>query len=177
VPAARLQIDPVASTLYIPTHPCLLRELFNALPLENGPYYLIDFGSGKGRVILYASQYPFREITGIELDPVLHATAVRNIASFRGPRRCPSVRSVCMDFREFEIPSAPAVYFLYHPLRGEFMVRLLERICAAVAAAPRDAFLVYVNPEQAAAVDRSGVFRRFRVDSYSVVWRSIGQPV
>src|SRR5262245_37566835 len=33
----------------------------------------IDFGSGKGRVVIQAAMYPFRKVIGIELASDLHA--------------------------------------------------------------------------------------------------------
>src|SRR3984885_13557549 len=65
---------------YQPTEPTLFGEMIESLmqvtPKINLPEFtFIDIGSGKGRALLMASQYPFRRILGIELLPVLHRVA------------------------------------------------------------------------------------------------------
>ena len=51
VPVTRLQVDQVRSRMYQPTHPYYLRRVFDSLPLGSRRYDLVDFGSGKGRVL------------------------------------------------------------------------------------------------------------------------------
>ena len=109
---------------------------------------------------------------GVELDPDLHAAAEANIARYRGPRRCQSVRSVHADILEWPIPPTEAVYFAFAPLNGNAMVQLLKRICLSVEQRPRDAFLVYVAPWYSAAVEESGVFRPLSQEQDSTIWRT-----
>lgn len=47
------------------------------LTLED--YAFLDLGCGKGRALLLASEYPFRQVTGMELHPGLAAVARRNL--------------------------------------------------------------------------------------------------
>ena len=42
----------------------------------------VDYGAGKGRVLLLASQHPFAAIGGIEFAEELHDDATMNIAQF-----------------------------------------------------------------------------------------------
>jgi cyclopropane fatty-acyl-phospholipid synthase-like methyltransferase len=172
VPVSDLQVDPAASRMYQSTHPYYLQRLFESLPLGEGKYDLVDFGSGKGRVLLAACAYPFRDVMGVELDPGLHAIAEANIARYRGAKHCRSVRSIRANILEWPIPPAPAVYFAFAPLNGGAMVELLKRICASVEQHPRDAFLAYLGPWEAAVVDRSGAFCRFSADPHGVIWRT-----
>ena len=73
---------------YQPTEPTLFREMIENLmqvtPKINLPEFtFIDIGSGKGRALLMASQYPFRRILGIELLPELHRVAKENISKYK----------------------------------------------------------------------------------------------
>jgi len=45
-------------------------------------FTLIDLGSGKGRVLLMASDYPFKRIIGVEFMPELHRVAEGNIRKY-----------------------------------------------------------------------------------------------
>src|SRR5271167_2282557 len=68
---------------YQPTEPALFREmlatLMSSAKIEFGEFTFIDIGSGKGRALLMAADYPFRRILGIELLPELHRVAKENI--------------------------------------------------------------------------------------------------
>src|SRR5207237_3599958 len=49
---------------YQPTEPSLFHEMLNALNIDFREFTFIDLGSGKGRVLLMAANYPFRRIVG-----------------------------------------------------------------------------------------------------------------
>jgi hypothetical protein len=57
----------------------LFHEMLDALlqheSLDFRDLVFIDLGSGKGRTLLMASDYPFRRIVGVELLPALHLAA------------------------------------------------------------------------------------------------------
>ena len=50
---------------YIPIHPERLAGILSSLPLNHEDFVFVDFGSGKGRALLVASQFPFRRIAGV----------------------------------------------------------------------------------------------------------------
>src|SRR5438552_13937135 len=47
---------------YQPTEPSLFHEMLKALKIDFREFTFIDLGSGKGRVLLMAANYPFRRI-------------------------------------------------------------------------------------------------------------------
>ena len=49
---------------YQPTEPSLFHEMLSALKIDFREFTFIDLGSGKGRVLLMAADYPFRRIVG-----------------------------------------------------------------------------------------------------------------
>ena len=46
-------------------------------------FTFVDLGSGKGRTLLMASDYPFRRIIGVELLPSLHQIAQENLRQYK----------------------------------------------------------------------------------------------
>jgi len=42
------------------------------LSINHSEFTFIDFGSGKGRVLFLASEYPYKKIIGVELARMLH---------------------------------------------------------------------------------------------------------
>src|SRR5687768_17287549 len=83
---------------YEPTPPRIVDEVLQALPIEPQALTFVDLGSGKGRVVLLASRYPFRAVVGIEHRAALHAAAERNRQIFErsGERRSP-IHLLCGD--------------------------------------------------------------------------------
>src|SRR5271163_2983061 len=72
---------------YQPTESALFHEMLAALAEESHldfhDFVFLDLGSGKGRTLLMASDYPFRRIVGVELLPALHQDAQENLSKYR----------------------------------------------------------------------------------------------
>ena len=65
----------------------VMQALRDRLALDYRRFSFVDVGSGKGRALLLASDYPFREIIGVELSPELDRVARANIARYTGARQ------------------------------------------------------------------------------------------
>lgn len=69
---------------YQPTRVVPLRRLpQQIMPLVPANSVLVDLGCGKGRVVLIASQFGFKEVRGIEFAHELCEIARKNCARFR----------------------------------------------------------------------------------------------
>lgn len=135
---------------YAPIEPGRFQAILETLSIRFEDFLFIDFGSGKGRALLLASEAPFRKIIGIEFSPELHGDARSNIAKYNSARRrCPTVESVCGDFLEFPLPLEPSVLFFFDPCDWRVLAKMLERISESVRAQPRETYLVYVAPTAA----------------------------
>src|SRR5260370_9926823 len=99
-----------------------------SLPIEFDKFTFVDLGSGKGRTLLMAAEYPFRRIVGVELIAELHRAARQNIREYRSPtQRCVQIDSVVVDAREFELPEEPLVLYLFNPLPERALFDALQR--------------------------------------------------
>jgi len=67
----------------------MISGVLSRLPRRYQDYTFVDFGSGKGKVVLLAPRLPFRKVIGLEFAQQLIAVAQRNIRSFRGPPQQP----------------------------------------------------------------------------------------
>src|SRR5271168_5236996 len=65
----------------------IMGAMVERLHLDWRRFCFVDVGSGKGRALLLASDYPFREIIGVELSPQLDRVARANIARYSGMQR------------------------------------------------------------------------------------------
>jgi SAM-dependent methyltransferase len=157
--------------------PKTLRKAIAALGPVDG-YTFVDLGSGMGRAVLVASEFPFRRIVGVEIAPELHAIACRNVRRYRGRQQCRDIHLVQLDALRYEPAGEETVFFFNFPFRETFMTRVVGNIERSLDAHPRRAFLVFVNPETAHVIDRSPVFEPFVTDKYFRIWRttSLGRP-
>ena len=126
-----------------------LERLGPALPDPGWPAYtFVDIGCGKGRAMMLATAHPFRAVTGVELSPTLCATARENLKRFAPPwRRAPQAMVECADAAVAPLPAGPLVVWIYHPFAAPVMRRFLAHLQASLRAEPREAWLLYINPE------------------------------
>lgn len=123
----------------------IARWLATAETGSPGEYTFIDFGCGKGRAVMLASQMGFREVIGVELNPELAGVAQKNLALWKAAElaACPA-RIVHGDVLEFALPAGPCVVFLFNPFAEPVMTPLVQRL--AVRRGRLD--VLYQNPEQ-----------------------------
>ena len=99
-------------------------------------YAFVDLGCGKGRVVMMASEYPFRAVRGIELSAGLVRVARRNLRKWMrakprdGWAACRDVRVERGDVLGLELPDGPVVLFLFNAFGAEVLGPLMERLAA-----------------------------------------------
>ncbi len=131
---------------YQPTEPELFREMMGALPIELERFTFVDIGSGKGRTLLLASEFPFKKIVGVELLEELHRVAEENIRAYRAAAQADGrIEAVLGDAREFDFPKDPLLVYLFHPLPEAGLRELMARLKESVAEWPRPVWIVYHN--------------------------------
>jgi SAM-dependent methyltransferase len=132
---------------YAAVEPERFRELMAALPVEFCEYTFVDFGSGKGRALLLASEYPFKKIVGLEFSRELHDAAVLNIGRYRSAtQKCSAIESRVMDFVEFDFPDEPLVLYFFDPSDEKVIGPVMEKVQRSFRECPRDVVVAYVGP-------------------------------
>jgi predicted RNA methylase len=149
---------------YMPVRPRNARAALADLPLRNhAEFFFVDLGSGKGRMLFLAAEYPFRRIVGVEFARELHEAASQNIRRYRSPKqRCREIESVNMDAADYSFPNDPLVISLYNPFGPGVMRKVLDNLNASVAARPREVVLLLLYPESAAVVEADPHFRAYK---------------
>jgi SAM-dependent methyltransferase len=151
---------------YQPTEPALFREMMASLPALSQqfafePFTFVDLGSGKGRTLLMASEYPFRRIVGVELIAELHRGAQENIRAYHSAtQQCRQIEALCADACEFEFPEEPLVLYLFNPLPEHALSEVLLRLEKSLERAPRAVWIVYHNPLLERVIGERTVFVR-----------------
>jgi tRNA G46 methylase TrmB len=64
---------------YEPMPTRTFEKLLKNVKVQHNDYVFLDLGSGKGRTLLLASNYPFKRVIGVEYALDLHMAALKNI--------------------------------------------------------------------------------------------------
>src|ERR1700721_1128519 len=101
---------------YLGIDPERFEVVLSSLGIALDDFTFIDFGSGKGRALMLASEHPFKRIIGLEFSPELHRIAEENIPRYISPtQKCRDVRSLNVDFADYVLPSDALVLFFFRP--------------------------------------------------------------
>jgi len=148
---------------YEPTPVPALRAMLRSIPIDHSKFTFVDYGSGKGRVLLLASEYPYRAIIGVEAAPSLHAAALDNIEKWgRRDHLCADIRSICVDARNFPLPDGALVLFFFTPFLSPVVDRVVDNIRQSFDRNARSIRIVYygTNTHFIGHLSRLGFARR-----------------
>jgi SAM-dependent methyltransferase len=129
----------------------------------------LDYGSGLGRVLLMAAQYPFRRVLGVELSARLNERAYQNVACCRGRLRCRNIELIQANATVFMPPSDVSVMYLYSPFGPTVLPKVLDNIRQSLEACPRELLLICKNPKyfEIEAARRNGLWKQSEPASLS----------
>ena len=134
---------------YEATPESAIRGILKALPIRHEEFTFIDCGSGKGRVLLLASEYPYKRIVGVEASRQLNDIAVANFKTWKSPRqRSFQLESVCIDAREYYWPEDPLVIFFFTPFERPTSDQVIDRIRRSLQANPRPICIVHYGTNE-----------------------------
>ncbi|HTZ84243.1 MAG TPA: class I SAM-dependent methyltransferase [Candidatus Acidoferrales bacterium] len=159
---------------YQPTDPASFHEMLEALlqsaHVDLADFTFLDLGSGKGRTLLMASDYPFRRIVGVELLPALNEIARQNLAVYKSDtQKCFAVESVCADATSFPIPEGPILVYLFNPFPAAALRKALANIAGRFGVRPKPTYVLYYNPEhEKILLETPGIRRIAGARQYSI---------
>jgi hypothetical protein len=159
---------------YQPTESALFHEMIDALRQQSQSdfqdFVFLDLGSGKGRTLLMAADYPFRRIVGVELVPALHQAAQENLSKYRSEsQKCFSLESICADATDFPLPAEPTVLYLFNPFPEAGLKRMIANLERSLLAHPRAVYVLYHNPllehvlNESAALEKIGATHQYAI--------------
>jgi SAM-dependent methyltransferase len=131
---------------YSPSPTGILRAVISQVPVNYEETTFIDFGSGKGRALLVASEFPFKRIIGVELSGQLCDIATRNVMQYRSAsKRCNDIDIHHQSAEEFEIPDDAGVFYFYEPFSSTVAEQVLDNIERSIRRVPRAAVICLVG--------------------------------
>jgi|HubBroStandDraft_3_1064219.scaffolds.fasta_scaffold166672_2 SAM-dependent methyltransferase len=129
-------------------HPRILRAFLQSLALDWAidyeKYTFVDFGCGKGRVLLVSSEFPFRRIVGVEFAVPLAEVAKRNLVSYRSKtQKCRDISVLAMDAVDYQLPEEPEVLYFYSPFPPAVMEQVFQNIERSLQQSPRELLVLF----------------------------------
>ncbi|MGH7329664.1 MAG: class I SAM-dependent methyltransferase [Polyangiaceae bacterium] len=144
---------------YLPLPSAAFAAAMSTIEVPYEDYTFIDIGSGKARVVMMASEYPFKRCLGVERDPDWHAIAKRNFSLWSSPKqRCRDLDVVCEDVMTWEYPHDNLFIVYHNALFEPDLLRFLDALKRSVEAHPRRIVFDYHVPRYTDAVLKHGLF-------------------
>jgi SAM-dependent methyltransferase len=157
---------------YMPSHPKFLDGTIRNLGIDYSRYVFVDLGSGKGRVLLVASEFPFARVQGVEFSRPLHDIAARNVKQYNSrSQRCRIVEPIHGDAIRYEFPRSPTVIFMFNPFGPAVLLPVLQNLEASIARLPRDVVLLYMAPYYGGLIESETSLRLVSQERYHNQYR------
>jgi len=147
VSLAELNISDPDSIRYSPIP---YKALFKALATTQKQDFsgtFIDYGCGKGRVVMAAATLPFENVIGLELAEALVVEALENSKKMKTPV-CKNVDIICCDATSYELPKNTKVIHFYNPFRGKLLFKVMQNIATLAAEIDHEILVLFANPDE-----------------------------
>jgi SAM-dependent methyltransferase len=156
---------------YQPSSVDEFRLLMDKLDIDHSEFTFVDYGSGKGRVLLLAAEYPFRKIVGVEFSESLDRIAHGNLRTLGDDQQ--RVDTVVMDAAGFEPPRESLVLYFFNPFGPAVLRPVLEHVRESLALQPRSVYVVLTGPPELANVVEESGFEPVDVDQLGWLTRGV----
>jgi SAM-dependent methyltransferase len=149
------------ASLYRATLPRTFNRIIRAMRIRHEDFIFVDFGSGKGRTLLLASEFPFKRVIGVEFSPALHEIAQKNVGIYQSKtQKCKEFKLECSDAAAYKLPIENTVFYLCDPFELPVMNPVIDNLKKSLENHPRKVFIAYLNPTYCAAMENSGFLHR-----------------
>lgn len=128
---------------YCAIHYKLLFSLFDQQPDLKSETTLLDYGCGKGRVMVVAAFSNFKKIIGIEYSSMV-AEAQNNLKKMKH-RKTKDIEIMEKDARHYIIPPDVNLIYFYNPFIGSVLQTVIDNIQLSCTNHPRKIKIIYVN--------------------------------
>jgi ribosomal protein L11 methylase PrmA len=124
----------------------LLEQVFEKIRSIHANDSIIDFGCGKGRVLVVASYYGFNTLTGIDFSKELCIEARKTIGTVQQKFPEKIYNIIYANAAEYEIGESANVFFFFNPFNEKVMLAVVKNILLSINKKPRKIYIIYLNP-------------------------------
>lgn len=142
-------------SFYQPTMALSFNRLLDTIPLPSESV-LVDFGCGKGRVLLLAALRGIKKAVGIEFSPELCEIARNNVRIVeQATGSCLNISVIEGDVTHYEIEDDQNIFFLFNPFDDVILEAVVKNIQLSLRRRPREIAMIYYNPVHSHILDNS----------------------
>lgn len=159
---------------YAASDPRTIKRVFSNFDIRHEDFVFVDLGSGKGRVLFLAADYPYKKIIGVEFAEELDAIAKKNIKKYRSKnQKCKNIEALHMDAAKFPIPEEPVVFFICNPFGEKVLSQVLKNIENSLKNNPRDIYIFYLVTFHRHVLDASEHFEEIESGEWHILYKNI----
>lgn len=139
---------------YVPTNHKQLKPLLDELTAIDPTvldYTLIDFGCGKGRVLIQAERMGFKDVIGIEFSKKLYDICLNNLKKVKAK----AAKVVCEDATKFKMKGNIKTFYFCNPFEFCILEKVLMNIQEYIKTVPYDTYLIYIDPRKFGRLDEN----------------------
>lgn len=131
---------------YMPSNYVLLERVFRKVNQFSHNQTILDMGCGKGRALIVASRFGFVHLKGIELVPAYCRKTIDLLTQVKKADNKIEFQVQCMDALCYTLEDNMQVLFFYNPFKERVMMEVIKNIKSSLKRAPRNLYIVYLNP-------------------------------
>ena len=140
---------------YEPTSYSVLDRLVES-GLITSEDHLLDYGSGKGRAVIYLADRTGCRATGIELVRKFHEKAVKNLASYEDGRDL-HIEFLNMKAQNYVLSDTVNRIFFFNPFHFRVFKRVMTQVLESYRKVPRHIRMFFYYPQNAYSAYLSGL--------------------
>ena len=128
---------------YATAHYSHVYNFLKQVPAAKEHSTLLDYGCGKGRVIVAAAALNYRRIIGVELSQLIDVARC-NVAKARH-RKTPNIELIRCNAIDYSVPSDVNIIYFYNPFTGSILERVMNNVHASYVSTPRAIHIIFFN--------------------------------
>ena len=158
---------------YGPTRRHIFKKIMNALDLDFSEYQFIDIGSGKGRVLIEAMSYKFKEIIGVEFSEILNEQSLKNISNFKKKNsfEYEKISVIHDDILNYKPTVGKKIFYLFNPFKKETLSQMLSSFIDNGYLNSED-IIIYLNPRESSCFNEDLFLRKTLLKSKNLNFRA-----
>jgi len=134
------------ASIYQGSNYFIIEKAFEYLKNEHANNNILDFGSGKGRIMVVAAHYGFKNISGIDFSESLCREAEYNIEKTKLLFPETNFKIICSDAANYKIENETNVFFFFNPFDEVVMLKVVKNILSSLKEHERKIYVIYANP-------------------------------
>lgn len=136
----------------------VLGHAVDAFGIDPSRFRFVDYGCGKGRIVMLASAMRFARAVGVEFSPELARVAEANVRRFVAGGGAPHTAEIVLgDAGAFEPPRGPLLAYLYNPFGPAVLREVIERLERKLKAGD-EVLVAYVEPRHLQLFEAGGLW-------------------